>query len=674
MELRDFFWISALFSGILFFIPKSFKYGFTFLIELVVLAVSTNWAIDVLMDNSSIEMVAPLKLLTGDTIIKIDTITSFFILLVNFTVFTGLIYSKGYLKPYYNIKSTADLSIHYFSFFWLHFSMLLVTMMNNSLGFLIAWEIMSLSSFFLVLFDNEKKETIKIGINYFIQMHFGFLMLVIGFVLAYKYSNTLSFEGIRTAFTEVTENAYFTLSAFVLFLFFFIGFGIKAGFIPLHTWLPHAHPAAPSHVSGVMSGVMIKMGIYGIIRIISFIPNEHLLWIGVFILIISLISGLYGVMLAIVQHDLKKLLAYHSIENIGIIGIGIGLGCIGLATNQMTMFVLGFTGGLLHVLNHSLFKSLLFYTAGSVYKATHTRDIESLGGLIKNMPKTAILFLIGAIAISGLPPFNGFVSEFLIYSGLFQNLDAHHINEVILIIATIIGLVLIGGLALFCFTKAFGMVFLGTPRSKAPKNANEVESSMIFPNLLIVLAIIAIGILPTVFYPLILKTITVFNIDNQIIAGITQHTNHTLLYVGISSGVLILLVALIYFIKYTQHKKVKVVYGPTWGCGYTGADPALHQYTATSFANNYTTLVEPVLEPHKHYEDFKEEEIFPLPKSFESHYGDKIENKLIVKPVNTFIDFFQKLGVLQTGRIRDYIIYPLVFILLISLLTFLKII
>ncbi|MFA6677498.1 MAG: proton-conducting transporter membrane subunit, partial [Bacteroidales bacterium] len=236
---------------------------------------------------------------------------------------TGIIYAKGYLQPYFKKKNKTEIAWHFFNFLWLHISMILVVSLRDAIPFLMIWEIMSLSSFFLVIFESEKKETIKIGIKYLIQMHIGIVFIMIGFILAYvKTGAAFSFDGLSIYFASHNP--------FGLFLLFFIGFGIKAGFIPLHSWLPHAHPAAPSHVSGVMSGVMIKMGIYGILRVLMYIHND-LFNIGLFILIISLTSGIVGVSLAIVQHDVKKLLAYHSIENIGIIGIGIGLGVIGIA-------------------------------------------------------------------------------------------------------------------------------------------------------------------------------------------------------------------------------------------------------------------------------------------------------------------------------------------------------
>jgi formate hydrogenlyase subunit 3/multisubunit Na+/H+ antiporter MnhD subunit len=282
---------------------------------------------------------------------------------------------------------------------------------------------------------------------------------MLGFIYVAFKTGSYSFDAI----VEFTHHQS-TLAGTALFLCFFIGFAIKAGFVPFHTWLPYAHPAAPSHVSGIMSGVVIKIGIYGILRMLLLIKTDYTT-IGYFIMFISILTGVYGVMLAIIQHDLKRLLAYHSIENIGIIGIGIGIGCIGLGSVNKWMAILGFSGALLHTLNHSLFKSLLFFSAGNVLQAVHTVSIERLGGIIKKMPRTSVLFLVAAIAICGLPPLNGFISEFMIYGGLYNWLYSASFISLIMIIFSLVGLVLIGGFAFMCFTKAFSIVFLGTPRS-----------------------------------------------------------------------------------------------------------------------------------------------------------------------------------------------------------------
>ena len=305
------FKIAIILSFALFVVPKQAQYYFGLFLHIAIISISSVWAIQELFAFTEPLKLALMPFMGHILNIEIDQLSAFFILVVNFTSLTGIIYAKGYLKPYFDKKSKTEFALHYFNFLWLHISMLLVVMLRDALAFLVIWEIMSLSSFFLVIFESEKKETIKIGIKYLIQMHIGVVFLMLAFIWAYTQTGAeFSFDGLAVYFQAHNP--------FYLFMLFFIGFGIKAGFIPLHSWLPHAHPAAPSHVSGVMSGVMIKMGIYGILRVLTYIHHD-LFYIGLFILIISLISGLIGVSMAIVQHDVKKLLAYHSIENIGII-------------------------------------------------------------------------------------------------------------------------------------------------------------------------------------------------------------------------------------------------------------------------------------------------------------------------------------------------------------------
>ncbi len=395
----------------LFFIPKKFQFYVTLATDLALIAFSGYYAFNSFNSVEALQ-ISFAHFYGAEIFLVIDRISAFFILVVNLIVLMGLIYSKGYLQSYQTKKSKIEFGMHHFSIILLHLSMLLVLTLREGISFLIAWEVMSAATFLLILFEYEEKQTVKAAIQFIIQMHIGFVFIVVAFLI----SSITTGEPI--GFGSL-ENYFRTQPVLPLFLLFFAGFGIKAGFIPLHTWLPHAHPAAPSHISGIMSGVIIKMGIYGIVRVLTFIHTD-LYSVGLFLLIISFISGALGVTLAIVQHDYKKLLAYHSIENIGIIGMGIGIGVIGLALENPTLAVLGFAGGFLHILNHALFKSLLFFTAGNIYSQTHTRNIEKLGGLIKKMPKTAFFFLLGSIAISGLPPFNGFISEFPIYVGLFK--------------------------------------------------------------------------------------------------------------------------------------------------------------------------------------------------------------------------------------------------------------
>lgn len=646
---------------VLFFLPTKWHNNISILMQVVIIGVSSFWAVSAFTTSQTIE-IPFVYLLNNEVLLEIDNLSAFFIMVINFTTFTGLLYARGYLKPYLPVKNRIEMAFHYFSFLWLHISLLLVVMIRDSLSFLIVWEIMSLVSFLLLIFESEKKETIKIGIQFLIQMHIALVFLMVAFIVAFVNTGTeFSFDGLSLYFASHNP--------FPLFLLFFIGFGIKAGFIPLHTWLPHAHPAAPSHVSGVMSGVIIKMGIYGILRVLSYIHHD-LFGIGLFILIISLVSGILGVSLAIVQHDVKKLLAYHSIENIGIIGIGIGLGVIGLSQNMPDLTVLGFGGGILHILNHALFKSLLFHTAGSVYKQTHIRNIEQLGGLIKKMPKTAMLFLLGALAISGLPPFNGFISEFLIYSGMFKSLQSGSLFTDIILLFTFSGLAIIGGLAIFCFTKVFSIVFLGTARSDKTENVTEVEPAMLVPDFIIGFVILFIGLMSFVMIQPLVGVVAIFT-DN---ASVLNEMKPILNKISLSSGVFISIIGVLWLLRAWHQKRHKITQNDTWGCGYTAANPALHQYTATSYANNFAQLSSKLMNEKKEYKEFEVDEIFPKERIFKTHSSDIFEDKLVTKPTSKILNFLNKIAVFQTGKIQHYLLYAFVFIITVVLLTYFNLI
>ncbi|NJO70097.1 MAG: hypothetical protein HC830_13190 [Bacteroidetes bacterium] len=473
--------------------------------------------------------------------------SGWFILVMNFSILTSIFYGIQYLKSHND--NSSKLTMHYVSFLLNHFAMISIYIVHNSLAFLCFWEIMALSAFVLVIFESHKMETLKAGISYLIQSHISILFLMLGFMWVNLKTGSFDFDAI-IQYSATIKPAL----AFVLFMIFFTGFSFKAGFVPFHTWLPYAHPAAPAHVSGLMSGIIIKLGIYGILRMLLLIPGNYLL-VGTVILVISVISGIYGVMLAILQHNLKRLLAYHSIENIGIIGIGIGIGCIGKGLENPYLEFVGFAGALMHVLNHSLFKSLLFYAAGSVYKAVQVLHIEKLGGIIKKMPHTSLLFLVASIAICGLPPFNGFISEFLIYSGLFNAFSlSNQLSFTILIVLSILGLVLIGGLALFCFTKAFGIAFLGEPRSQYPPDLCEMSSSMLAPKYAIVVLIAAIGLFPQVFVRGASNVVVMFSGELTPMHAAT-HYLAIMQKVGIASWITILFAFSLYFIKKQVHRQ-----------------------------------------------------------------------------------------------------------------------
>jgi len=647
-------------SFLILVMPSRVQYYYTLALTALVIIITSVPAFLVVMCPGNATQVFTAAGPLGAVTFTLDSLSAFFMLVTNFTVFTGLLYSNGYLSSYRSVKTPAQFALHYFSYVWLHFSMLCVLMLRDGTAFLISWELMAVSSFMLILFEAENRKTLKTAVNYLIQMHVGLVLLIIAFLLVEAGTGEFGFDGLTDFFSRHPNAPVFFL--------FFSGFAIKAGFIPFHTWLPEAHPAAPSHVSGVMSGVMIKMGIYGIIRVITSLQADLML-IGWIILVISAISGLSGVMMAIVQHDLKKLLAYHSIENIGIIGMGIGLGTMGLGLHNPVLIILGFTGGLLHVLNHSLFKSLLFFSAGSVYKTYHTRNVEELGGVIHKMPGTAFLFLTGALAICGLPPLNGFISEVLIYLGLFMGLSAGSAYQSITFILAVISLALIGGLAIFCFTKAFGVVFLGSPRKEITNPVSEAGSGMLFPQYLIAGLMALIGLFPMIF----IDPLTNFICMQFHLASLPILASMTGIFTKISliSLILILLIIAILAIRKRLLKSRQVEYGPTWGCGYT-AGSAHQQYTGTSYAGNFAEIAQPFLQSKEEFRSIPEEEIFPGKRSFELHPRD-----IFRSAINRTVDFsmlaLKKIARLQTGNIQHYILYAFIYILVIFVLFYLKV-
>ncbi len=641
-------------------VPARMHYHYTLGVTLIVIFLTSVPAVNVLFQPAHATLFFFASSPLGSITFSFDSLSAFFILVTNFTVLTGLLYSNGYLRSYRENKTPARFALHYFSFSWLHLSMLGVLTLREGTAFLISWELMAVSSFMLILFEAEQRSTLKIAVNYLIQMHVGLVLLIIAFLLAETVTGQFGFDSLKSYFSQRPNT--------LLFFLFFTGFAIKAGFVPFHTWLPEAHPAAPSHVSGVMSGVMIKMGIYGIVRVLTCIQSDFLI-IGLSLLIISSITGLFGVMMAIVQHDLKKLLAYHSIENIGIIGIGLSLGVIGLGLNEPVLVFLGFAGGLLHVLNHSLFKPLLFFSAGSVYQAYHTRNIEQLGGVIHKMPQTTVLFLLGALSICGLPPLNGFISEFLIYTGLISGLSAGNVYYAIFFLLALIVLVIIGGLAIFCFTKASGMVFLGTNRAVPKLEGVEAEPGMLIPQYIIALLIIFIGFAPVFFiHPLV----TIISASFHGVSGeIVSPVYPVFLKVGILSMILILFIFGLFMLRKKVLKAVKVVSGPTWGCGYT-AGTERQQYTATSYAANFAELAKPVMHEKADYQEIDEEDIFPGKRSFKLHPGDVFRSALNIMTDYSMLAL-KKIARLQTGNIQHYILYSFIFMLIIFLLLYLKI-
>ncbi len=575
----------------------------------------------------------------GSFTLRLDALSAFFLIPVFFLCAVAALYGWGYLKAWYHRK---NLGASWFFFNLLAASMALVVSAANAVLFLVAWEVMSMASFFLVTFEDEREEVRKAGWIYLAATHLGTAFLLILFLVLGKQAGTLDFNGF-------SASASIAGPAFLLAL---VGFGTKAGFMPLHVWLPEAHPAAPSHVSAVMSGVMIKTGIYGLVRTLTFLTPPQAWWAWVLIAV-SVSSGILGVLFALAQHDLKRLLAYHSVENIGIIGLGLGLGVLGMALDMPALAVLALAGGLLHVVNHALFKGLLFLGAGAVAHATGTRDMEHLGGLVKRMPQTAILFAVGAVAICGLPPLNGFVSEFLIYVAAFLNVGKPGISVAAGV--AVAGLAMIGTLAVACFSKAFGVVFLGEPRTSHGEKGHEVGGAMRLPMALLALGCAGVAC----FAPWILQGMKpllslVTGLPGDAIQAPLSLISRPMGLVVSGFFALVAFSALLAWIRHRLLAGRTVARGVTWDCGYL-APTARMQYTASSFAQPITEMFHAFLRTRK--EETAPQGLFPAPGSLSTHTDDVFSKNLYEPAFRAVERALVRLHGMQQGRVQFYVLY-----------------
>lgn len=496
----------------------------------------------------------------GEIPLRIDALSAWFILIINFTTVTGVLYGAGYLNSAHVQPSL--ISLHWILYIAFQSSMLLVSMVQNSIAFIVAWEIMSLSSLLLVLFDYTNPKVLKAGINYLI--------------------------------------------------------------------------------------------------------------LGEIIITLSLITGLFGIMNAAVHRDFKKMLAYCTIENIGIIGIGIGLGLIGIGKGQSMLIYLGFGGALLHVLNHSLFKSLLFFSAGSVYSQTHTRDMDKLGGLIKKMPKTALLFLTGSIAIGGIPPLNGFISEFMIYCGILNGINSSGISQITLMIMTFAGMSIIGGISILTFTKTFSAIFLGNPRQKLKHEPVEVSILMLLPQYFIITVMIFIAFFPGYFINMIGTIPNVNSFPNIVFKIVDLQWYLTVMKnISLASVLLVTIIGSVFLLRWMLTRRTVKEYSSTWGCACLAPNERM-QYTGKSFSKSFGKLLNFLLIEKKGYAEIERNETFPESRKYRSFYLDIFETKIINPVILLIIRFINLFQFIQNGKIQAYVIYGIVFILAIFLGTVLN--
>ncbi|MHB1405451.1 MAG: hydrogenase 4 subunit B [Desulfitobacteriaceae bacterium] len=609
---------------------------------------------------------------TLDFSLNLDALSAFFIVVISTVSLAVSVFSFAYMKEYIGKHNVGVLGLLY-NFFLL--SMILVVASGTSFMFLFCWELMSLISYFLVVSDHRDPKVRQAGFIYIVMTHIGTVFIILAFLLLFRETGSFSFAQAAELGPKLAPGLKTGI-----FLLVTLGFGTKAGIVPLHIWLPKAHPAAPSNVSALMSGIMLKTAIYGFVRVVVQILGGGPVWWGVLILTIGAVSALLGVMYALMEHDIKKLLAYHSVENIGIILMGIGVALIFMGYGLPQAAVVALAAGLFHVFNHAVFKGLLFLGAGAVHFATDTRDIEKMGGLLRRMPWTGFFFLIGSISISALPPFNGFVSEWLTFQSLLM-LGSGPGGTALKISGPVFAasLALTGALAAACFVKAFGIQFLAQPRSVNAERAKEVPVSMRAGMGILALLSFVVGVFPVTIIKLLSPvTAALLGVESVPTLGGYRWLSVNL-GVGAASvvgtalslllvlGLLAAVVLVVYIIVKRVGRGGMVRVEETWNCGME-LTPQM-EYTATSFSKPIRIIFRRILFPTREVE--KEYLLKP-------YFTSRIVYKGAIKPVfedrvyrpltGSFLKFSANMRFLQSGSIHLYVGY--IFVTLVVLLIF----
>jgi hydrogenase-4 component B len=508
--------------------------------------------------------------------LRLDALSAFFLVVIDLGAMSASLFALGYGQH----ETAPGRVLPFYPAFLA--AMTLVLVADDAYTFLLSWEFMSLTSWALVMAHHRVPENVRAGYIYLVMASFGTMALLLAFGLLAGPDGLYAFAQMRAAHPSAVLGAL----ALVLAL---IGAGSKAGLVPLHVWLPLAHPAAPSHVSALMSGVMTKVAVYGYIRIVFDLAGGPAWWWSIVVLALAGATTVMGVLYALMQHDLKRLLAYHTVENIGIIFIGLGLALAFKAHGMLFAAALAFTAALLHVFNHSLFKSLLFFGAGAVLTATGERDMEHLGGLIHRMPKTAFLVLIGCAAISALPPLNGFVSEWLTFQAILLSPQLPSWGLKLLIPAVGALLALAAALAAACFVKAYGVTFLGRPRTPAAEAATETDSYSLAAMLILAALCLLVGILPGIFIDALAPVSSALigaHMPAQIGAqwlSIVPIAASRSSYDGLLVFLFIAISGMLAAFAIHRLASDRLRRAPAWDCGYPDASP-MTQYSATSFA------------------------------------------------------------------------------------------
>ena len=599
-----------------------------------------------LVTRATVTLQLPLGLPWLPWRLHLDALSGFFLALIGLLSIAVGIYGRGYVREFENGRDSLP-ALGFFSGLFL-FSMLLVVLAGGALVFMVAWELMTLSSYFLVAFQHEQAANRRGAFLYLLMGQIGGVCILLAFGVLASFAGSFSFAAMRASHLPLAW-------ASIAFVLAFIGFGMKAGLVPVHTWLPEAHPAAPSHISALMSGVMLKVAVYGFLRVIfDLLGPIHWQW-GVAVLVIGSISALMGVLLALMQHDLKRLLAYHSTENLGIIFIGLGLSMIFIGTGHAVLGVLALIAALYHTLNHTLFKGLLFMGAGAILHSTHERDLDQMGGLLRRMPWTGWFFLIGCISISGLPPLNGFVSEWLTFQAALQ---AWHLQNGLLrtlIPLAAVALALTGALAAACFVKVYGVAFLGRARSRHVRHAHQVPMSMRIGQGLLAVLCVAAGLLPVGIITLLA------GVPWQLLGtGLPQADAQGWLWLAPISktaasysaplvliALVLLIAATIIFFRRGAVRRVRR--SDPWDCGFAPPTPRM-QYTAAAFAQPLRRVFEPLLQI--------EERVTKSPDGsprYRLHVVDRTIDLLYTPCARALDRITRSIARMQGGHLRAYL-------------------
>jgi hydrogenase-4 component B len=533
--------------------------------------------IPVLAGGDAIEVTWPWPAPIEQIAFRVDALGAFFLAWSLPMTLLGTVYSLDYLRPYFAAGRNGG--SHFALLTMTSLSFVVIYAVQNALVFLLGWEIAAVAAWLMVIWDYRNQKIRFAGFNYLVSTHVGLFVLVAAFMLLHSNTGSMDFVEFGNYLSQHPGQG-------TQFLLLGISFALKSAFFPFHTWLPRAHSAAPAHVSALMSGVIHKAGLFGFLRftLLAGPPEE---WMGWSVLLFGAMSAVFGVLNSATQRDLKRMLGYSSTENVGIAAIAFGVGMLGWSWSNPGLTALGFGAGLFHILNHALFKCSLFYAAGAIYRATHTIDLERLGGLARRMPRTAIYFVVGGFAMCALPPFNGFFSEFLVYSGLLSGPAPTSEGDVVLV-CTAATLAFVGAVGALSMTRAFGLAFLGAARDPQIVASEDAPRSMAIPMLVHSVGILIVGVYPTVALDLVAPVV-------DLVPGVTgSHRDLANVLAPVTWACRALALAMGIVIVIGWRRRASSRESVTWGCGYT-AGTARMQYTGSSFSAQFSHLFRPAL-------------------------------------------------------------------------------